>query len=345
MAAAALILAAAPAARGEAPPAGLQHDVVFADYPALAADGEIARRFLTPLTAEIIGRRLKGSGQSLTPRALDPAAERFALYVPPAKPAAGYALIVFVPPWDQAGLPRGWAPTLDQRGMIFVSAARSGNAMNVLGRRVPLALMAYANVARRYPIDPERVYVAGFSGGSRVALRIALAYPDHFRGALLNSSSDPIGTVGAPPPPAELWAMFQARSRLVFLTGSKDEVPRDMDRQTEASLRDRCVFDVDRRLMGGRGHEVADPTSFAEALASLERHAPADAPRAAACQAARDRELQAALGRVRSALASGDRKAARRELVAIDAGFGGPAGPAVIELADRCACGIFGQAP
>jgi acetylornithine/succinyldiaminopimelate/putrescine aminotransferase len=102
------------------------------------------------------------------------------------------------------------------------------------------------------------------------------------------------------------------------------------------------VFDTDRRVMGGKGHETADPATLAAALASLESHAPADPARLAACQAGRARALEAALGRARAAIAAGDAKAARREIVAIDESFGGPATAAVVELAERCGCGIFG---
>ena len=62
----------------------------------------------------------------------------------------------------------------------------------------------------RYPIDPKRVYVGGLSGGSRAAEMTALAYPDVFRGALLNAGSDPIGgEAGIYLPPAELFRRFQ----------------------------------------------------------------------------------------------------------------------------------------
>ena len=54
--------------------------------------------------------------------------------------------------------------------------------MGILERRLPLALLGYWNARSRYPIDPDRVYVGGLSGGSRVAQIAALAYPDVFRG-------------------------------------------------------------------------------------------------------------------------------------------------------------------
>jgi poly(3-hydroxybutyrate) depolymerase len=63
-----------------------------------------------------------------------------------------------------------------------------------LERRIPLALLAAHNVMQRYPVDKERLYIGGMSGGSRVALRIALAFPDVFHALLLHSGSDRIGT-------------------------------------------------------------------------------------------------------------------------------------------------------
>jgi poly(3-hydroxybutyrate) depolymerase len=77
---------------------------------------------------------------------------------------------VFVPPWHDARLPVGWTAVLDRYHVIFVSAARSGNEETVLGRREPLALLAEHNVLARYPVDPQRVYLAGFSGGALVYL-------------------------------------------------------------------------------------------------------------------------------------------------------------------------------
>jgi poly(3-hydroxybutyrate) depolymerase len=106
--------------------------------------------------------------------------------------------------------------------MILVSAANSGNGAGVLNRREPLALLAAENIMRSYPLDPERVYIGGFSGGSRMALRIARGYPDVFHGALLNAGSDPIGNAQIPLPPQELLRQFQESTRVVYVTGAHD---------------------------------------------------------------------------------------------------------------------------
>ena len=214
-----------PARPQEAPaPAGLQPEVAFSEYSPLSSNAELVRRLLTPLAAAEAQATLARSTQRLIEQSIDLAAERFLLYVPARAPPHGYAVLVFVPPWQEARLPPGWAAVLDRFGMIFVSAARSGNDANVLGRREPLALLAAVNVMRRYAAEAGHVYVGGFSGGARIALRLALGYPDVFRGALLNAGSDPLGEPGggAPPPPRELLQQLQESTRVVYVTGERD---------------------------------------------------------------------------------------------------------------------------
>jgi len=173
--------------------------VTFDRYGALSANVELARRTMTPLTAAELPVRLAALGKGLREQPVDLAVESFWLRLPDRQPAAGYGLLVFVAPWDEAVFPRRWGAVLDDAGMIFVTAARSGNDHDVRGRRMPLALLAAHNVMARYRVDPARIYVSGFSGGARIAERLALAYPDLFRGAILNAGSDPLGGVVAVP--------------------------------------------------------------------------------------------------------------------------------------------------
>lgn len=213
-----------PALAGEPPVTGLQRDVVFTDFPAYARNGELLRRLVSPLNAQRLLQRLTPTAVRAQP--LDPARQSFVLYVPSGPPpTSGYALLVFVPPWDDAHVPTQWIPVLDRWHTIFVSAAQSGNDADVLNRREPLALLAAHGVMRRYHVDPAHVYIGGFSGGSRIAMRLALGYPDVFKGAVLDAGSDSIGTAELPLPPVELLHQFQQSSRIVFLTGSDDHGP------------------------------------------------------------------------------------------------------------------------
>ena len=168
----ALLHAGTCLAQSSADVPGLHPDLTFSDYPPEAGAAEIIQRLLTPLAAAQVQRTLQDSHQALPLTSLDLGSERFTVFVPAHQPPAGYALLVFIPPWPQAQLPAGWQEALERYDTVFVSAARSGNDANVLGRRVPLALVAAANVRRLLRIDAARVYVGGFSGGARVALRL-----------------------------------------------------------------------------------------------------------------------------------------------------------------------------
>ena len=125
-AAAALLLASGPAVRA-APAPGLSETVSLPEAPELAAAPRVADRLLPPLAAEGLRRQLAREDHRLINPAIDPAAERFTVYVPATRPPGGYGLLVFVPPWRAAKLPPGWAEALDRHGIIYVSAANSGN--------------------------------------------------------------------------------------------------------------------------------------------------------------------------------------------------------------------------
>ncbi len=235
-------------------------EVTFTDVPAYAASREIFRRMGVPPEAQ---------ARWMVEHPFDPAAESFFLHVPPEMPAGGYGLLVFVPPWDRALLPRGWERGLDRIGMIYVSAGKSGNEEGTLPRRVPLALTAAANVMKRFPVDPAHVYVGGFSGGSRVAERLALAYPDLFRGALLDAGSDRINDSGLPLPPDDTLRLFQEASRLVFVTGERDDVNARLDVDSMRSLKETCVFNFVSQSVPWLGHAVLPPGAFDQALTAL----------------------------------------------------------------------------
>jgi len=275
---------------------------------------------------------LARSGKSLRKLPIDLSQETFTAYVPTAAPPHGYALIVFVPPWNAAKIPAGWEVVLDRYGVIFVSAARSGNDASALGRREPLALLAEENIVRRYPVDKERVYIAGFSGGSRIAMRLALAYPDVFRGAILNAGSDPIGTAANPLPPRDLFLQFQNSSHLIYITGDRDIFVLSADSASKRSMREWCQFNVDERSEPSVGHEPIDGPTLARALDTLFAPMEQDAARLAACRSGIENALSAQLQQVRSLIAGGERSAAGERLHEIDTHFGGLAAPQSLEL-------------
>jgi pimeloyl-ACP methyl ester carboxylesterase len=333
--------AAAPSAVAAQYPRGAAHEIVFTRYSPLFGNAQILRRLLSPLAQESIRESLARSHEVLAPYAVDLARQRFLVYVPPGAPPSprGFALLVFVPPWDQARLPSGWALQLNHYGVIFVTPADAGNTAAVLSRRVPLALAAEENIVREYPVDPEHIYVGGFSGGSRVALRVALGFPDVFRGALLNAGADPLGG-GYPLPPRNLLQRFQSSSRLVYVTGDLDTASLTSDANSVQSLRDWCVFDAETHETPDTGHEVMSPEAFGQALGRLLSRAHSGPARLDACRTHVRAALQAQLGHAKALISRGNRSAAHKLLLEIDERYGGLAAPQILALARSCGCGL-----
>ena len=321
----------APAAPGLAAPDS--STPTFGEYSPLSSSAEIMRRLLSPLAAREVQRSLERSGKHLRDQSIDLTEERFVLYVPPHEPPAGYALLVFIPPWDEAQLPHGWDTVLDRYGVIFVSAAHSANTADPIGRREPLALLAAYNVMRRYRVDPERVYVGGFSGGSHMALRLALAYPDLFRGALLNAGSDPLDAGPPSPPERALLERFQVSTRIVFVTGEHDLLRLSMDRASLESMSQWCAFDTTAEVTPGASHEVAGPAALSRALGALASHVRTDPAKLNACRKALDERLAARLARIRSLMDGGRGSEAWKLLEETDREFGGLAAPESLKLA------------
>jgi dienelactone hydrolase len=267
---------------------------------------------------------------------VDLADERFAVFVPSGSaPPNGYSLMVFVPPWEKAQVPPDWIDPLEKHGMIFVSAANSGNTANILQRRNPLALLGAYNIMQRYRVDPGRVYIGGMSGGSRVALRLALSYPDLFRGAFLHSGSDPIGNLQAPLPSTDLFHKFQESTRLVFFTGQTDIANLYQDEDSRQSLRQWCVFDLYSETIPFIGHELGGGHDFAHAIAALEKHVDVKPEALAKCREHQQKELDAKLHDVRRDIAEGKTDDALSLLKKIDTHYAGLAAPASIDLAHQ----------
>ena len=126
---------------------------------------------------------------------IDPAQEHWQVYVPEDYDGSTpYGVLVWVPPWDVLGIPSGWQRILKEHHLIYVAAGNSGNDQSVPMRRVPLALTGFVNIASRYKTDPNRIYIAGFSGGGVVASVMAAAYADVFTGGMFVSTSYGLGT-------------------------------------------------------------------------------------------------------------------------------------------------------
>jgi hypothetical protein len=332
---AALLIASGVPAAEPSGATGLLHEVVFTEYSPWSRSSEVARRDLSPLANAEIARISADRHVALREQAINLTLETFDVYVPAAAPPEGYALLVFIPPWQKAHLPLGWGPVLDKHGTIFVSASNSGNPENILDRRIPLALLGAYNIMQRYSVNKDRVYISGMSGGSRVAMRVALAYPDVFHGVLLNAGSDPIGADQVSLPPMDLMHLFQESSRLVYVTGTVDTWNIEHDDASRQSMNAWCVFGTVFETMPRVSHEVAPPPALDHALNTLDARSAADGRKISSCRARIAQEMSAKLQKVKDLLDRDKPHDAWQALTKIDVQFGGLAAPASVELAQK----------
>jgi hypothetical protein len=191
---------------------------------------------------------------------------------------------------------------------INQEAQRAGRTLR--GQPIDLAKEHYSIYVPDHPHSPSGAYSL-------------LGYPDVFHGALLNAGSDPIGTLDVPLPPADLFRRFQESTRLVYLTGERDEENLGRDVHSRRSLDKWCAYEVLTQTEPRTGHELADASAFGRSLEALlgERHA--DPAKLEACRARIDQELRTQVRQVENAFARGDSNSAKQLLSQIDARYGG----------------------
>jgi len=146
-----------------------------------------------------------------------------------------YGLFVWNSPMDIGTLPTAWEKVFDTLKLIAIGPDDVGHDSPV-ARRIGLLLDAAHNATQRWSIDPERVYVGGFSEGARVPALLALNYPEVFRGGLYIGGVHwyrPVPRIDGgegfwrgelPAPNAERLTLAKERSRHAFLIGEKDPV-------------------------------------------------------------------------------------------------------------------------
>lgn len=202
-------------------------------------------------------------------------------------PAASWGLMVFIDPNGNGNMPESWAEVLDRRRLLWVAPQNAGNERNFLSR-MRLALDAAFNMTRFFRADKERIYVAGVSGGGRIASVTAPLYPDVFRGGYYMVGCDYFRAIPSitrpnasyrglfPRPPAPLLDMAKKHGRYVLLTGETDG-NRD---QTLANYRHGYQKDgfshVTYIEVPQMGHASPDAAWFEKGLEALE--APPDSP-------------------------------------------------------------------
>ncbi len=142
--------------------------------------------------------------------------QRYQLFVPRGHDGreAG-PLIVFISPDGEPAGWHCWQETCEGAGALCCAAVGAGNDCPV-GQRTRIVLDMLDDVRRRYRVDPDQTYLAGFSGGGRMACSIAFALPEHFGGVVPICGTHPL------PESADLRRRVCERLSVAFVTGEAD---------------------------------------------------------------------------------------------------------------------------
>jgi len=216
---------------------------------------------------------------------LDPARERYFIHLPSGYSASQpHGLMVFIDAGDTStDLPQDWKDILDRRKILYVAPQGAGNSQSG-SRRMGLAVLAAIEMQQHYNIDRRRIYIAGFSGGARIASLLAFHQPDIFRGTVQICGSDfyravpavhrtsstaaadqQYGLMTGVEPTKEQIQYAKSYVRFALITGSGDfRHGNILDIAEGGFVRDGFrakVFDI-----AGMGHTVCDGHALEQAL-------------------------------------------------------------------------------
>lgn len=209
------------------------------------------------------------------------AEERFHLRIPAGHDASAPAgLLVWVSPTADGRPPPALDAAADGLGLITVGADRAGNERS-LTDRLQLVLDAVETARRRHLIDDERIYIAGLSGGGRVASILQCTMPELFAGAMPIVGLDsyhaaPTGnggrsetrwpaSFGKPVPP--VFRLTRER-RIGAITGEMDLNHTEMTARTRLMTEDGLQVRLD--VVPGMGHAMPDAGRIAETLSWVD---------------------------------------------------------------------------
>jgi dienelactone hydrolase len=157
-----------------------------------------------------------GAAALKLPANYDSTKQRYQLFIPAKYDAAKrWPLVLFISPSDQPTGWKAWQKVCEDEGVFFASPFGAGNNVPA-GQRTRIVLDVLDDLRRSHSIDPDQTYLAGFSGGGRMACAIALALPELFGGVAPVCGTNPIG--GA----TYLRHRLQDRFSVALVTGEKD---------------------------------------------------------------------------------------------------------------------------
>ncbi|HEV3437676.1 MAG TPA: hypothetical protein VG122_09975 [Gemmata sp.] len=193
----------------------------------------------------------------------DSAKQSYELFVPNRKDAKRpVPAILFISAGDEPGGWKAFETACKDKGIVFIGVRGAGNEVPT-GKRVRIILDCFDDVRRQIPLDPDRTYVSGFSGGARIACAVAFALPEYFGGVLPIAASGDLRE--------EQWLRFRAVDRLsvALVTGETDFNRGEMERWKGPMWKDLGIR-TKVWVQPKTGHALPPAATLAEAVSWLD---------------------------------------------------------------------------
>ncbi|MFO0880978.1 MAG: hypothetical protein U0840_26950 [Gemmataceae bacterium] len=196
----------------------------------------------------------------------DSSAQTYDLFVPERKERkTPLPLLLYLSPGNE-GSWKQFEKLARSQGMLYVAPRNAGNDVPPR-RRVRMVLDVLDEVLRDFPVDPDRTYIAGFSGGGRIACAIAFALPELFGGVIPLCATGDLRQ--------EPWLRQRVADRLsvALVTGENDFNRGEVER-----LRGPFLAEVGVRsrvwMVAGLGHALPGERTLMEVFRWLEEGLP-----------------------------------------------------------------------
>ena len=222
---------------------------------------------------------------------LSPDKERYLIHVPTNYTGREpFGLVIFTFSGDTfEELPAGWDTVLSQKKLLFIAPQNAGNKQDI-PRRYGLVVLGAMKMRESFKVDPERVYLAGYSGGARTAGQLAFHQSGLFHGTIQMCGADfpgPVPMVHATPPAAGEQAyglmpgtpeeVEQAKRnvRFVIITGKKDFRYSNLLDLYEGGF---CKSGFEAKLIDvpDMDHELCSAPVLGQAISYLDARKPAE---------------------------------------------------------------------
>jgi predicted esterase len=186
-----------------------------------------------------------------------------------------FGLFVFIDSQDQMPFPPEWISLMEKNKLIGAIPQQVGNDQP-LARRLEVPLAAIRKLEGVCRTDPKRIFTAGFSGGARCSLRLALLHSELITGNISICGADFYEVVpqvkavdtrgyGVFPVPAECIPQAKTKTRFAFITGEKDfRHGNILDIYNGGFVKNH--FQAKLIDVPGLGHQLCEPKVLQEAI-------------------------------------------------------------------------------